>query len=452
MASAHSLQPRFRRLVAIVALALLFVGGVALVIDRVLLASYESLEAESIRQSTEQVVKALQAEVRQIAVVGNDYASWDDMYAFVRDRNAKFAELNFSKLGLREMEVDVVYVVDEAGREVYSAEQRAEGDFHAVPATDAVRQALRANMAALAGLPEERDDRILLRMPGGVAVVDASPIIQTDRTGPARGTLVFVRMLNAATLERMSSVSQLPVSLWQVDRAPATPLPPAVLSWAGSASGPARFAVPLSDTDIGGYARLSALDGTPAIVLGTRTPRSVYQQGRETAQYLLGAIVFLVILVIVITAVLDEKLERSTPPGAGQRNAVPGGGGAGRGGHPVVRSRDAAGPAVESRGGAPDGMLQRRTAAAQHRGDRRSALAAAALGRVVGRRRGRPFALRDRAAARRRQPARCRAVGEPGAARGTAAGLAADPRRLAAQARRGPPAGPPAASRAPGEP
>ena len=312
MASARSLQPRFRRLFAIVALALLFVGGVALVIDRVMLASYESLEAESIRQSTEQVVKALQAEVRQIAVVGNDYASWDDMYAFVRDRNAKFAELNFSKLGLREMEVDVVYVVDEAGREVYSAEQRAEGDFHAVPATDAVREALRANMAALAGLPEERDDRILLRMPGGVAVVDASPIIQTDRTGPTRGTLVFVRMLNASTLERMSSVSQLPVSLWEVDREPTTLLPDSVLAWARSASSAARFAVPLGDNDIGGYARLSALDGTPAVVLGTRTPRSVYQQGRETAQYLLGAIVFLVVLVIVITAVLDEKLERST--------------------------------------------------------------------------------------------------------------------------------------------
>ncbi len=136
-----------------VATALVFVAGVALVLDRVLLANYASLEADSIRQSTEQVVKALHAEVGQIAVVGNDYASWDDMYAFVRDRNPKFPELNFSKLGLREMDVDVVYVVDEQGREVYSAEQRAEGDLYAVPATAPVREVLRANLATLRALP-----------------------------------------------------------------------------------------------------------------------------------------------------------------------------------------------------------------------------------------------------------------------------------------------------------
>jgi len=195
----RTLQPRFRRLLAIMVVALLFVAGVALVIDRVLLASFESLETESIGQSTEHVVKAVQAELRQIAVVGNDYASWDDRYAFARDGNARFAELNFSKLGLREMEVDVVYVFDEAGREVHSAEKRTDRDFYSVPATAPVRRIVRENLATLAGFPEERDDRIVLRMPNGVGVVDASPIIQTERTGPSRGTVVFVRMLNTAT-------------------------------------------------------------------------------------------------------------------------------------------------------------------------------------------------------------------------------------------------------------
>lgn len=294
-----------------VATALVFVAGVALVLDRVLLPSFESLEANAIRQSTEQVVKALQAEVRQIAVVGNDYASWDDMYAFVRDRNAKFAELNFSKLGLREMDVDVVYVVDEQGREVYSAEQRAEGDVYAVPATAPVREVLRANLAALRALPEERDDRLVIRLPDGVAVVDASPIIQTDRTGPSRGTLVFVRRLGPATLERMSSVSQLPVAMWDLGRAPDGAQPSRAVQWARS-SGEPRFALPLDERQIAGYARLAALDGSPAIVLATHTPRAVYLQGRDTAQFLLAAIVFMVLLVIVITAVLDEKLERST--------------------------------------------------------------------------------------------------------------------------------------------
>lgn len=313
MFAVRQTTPRVRRLIAITTLALAFLAGVTLVLDRVLLANYASLEADSIRQSTEQVVKALHAEVGQIAVVGNDYASWDDMYAFVRDRNPKFPELNFSKLGLREMDVDVAWVVDEAGREVYSAEQREEGDFYSVPASDAVRAALRANLATLLALPEERDQRMILRLPDGVAVVDASPIIQTDRTGPTRGTLVFVRRLHAGALQRMSSVSQLPVMLWDLGKAPDGALPATVVRWArGAPAGADRFSVPLGDDEIAGYARIAALDGSPAIVLGTHTPRSVYLQGRETAAFLLGAIVFMVVLVVGVTAVLDVKLERST--------------------------------------------------------------------------------------------------------------------------------------------
>ncbi|MCP5327922.1 MAG: EAL domain-containing protein [Steroidobacteraceae bacterium] len=299
-----------RRFAALAAIALLFLAGVALILERVLLPSYESLETDAIRQSTEQVVKALQAEVRQIAVVGNDYASWDEMYAFVRDRNAKFAELNFSKLGLREMDVDAVFVVDETGREIYSAEQRATDDFYAVPATEPVRKALQANLQALNTLPEERDDQLVLRLPDGVAVVDASPIIQTDRTGPSRGTLVFVRRLGPETLARISSVSQLPVAMWDLSRLPDA-VPASVVQWAQS-GGESRFSMPLGDEEIAGYARLAALDGTAAIVLGTHTSRAVYQQGQETKRFLLVAIVFMVVLVIAITVVLDCKLERST--------------------------------------------------------------------------------------------------------------------------------------------
>lgn len=306
----YRLSPRLRRLSALAAIALLFLAGVALILERVLLPSYESLETDAIRQSTEQVVKALQAELRQIAVVGNDYASWDEMYAFVRDRNAKFAELNFSKLGLREMDLDAVFVVDETGREIYSAEQRATGDFYTVPATEPVRKALQANLKALNMLPKERDERLVLRLPDGVAVVDASPIIQTDRTGPSRGTLVFVRRLGPETLARISSVSQLPVAMWDLARMPDGAVPASVVRWAQS-GGESRFSMPLGDGEIAGYARLAALDGTAAIVLGTHTPRAVYQQGRETKRFLLVAIVFMVVLVIAITVVLDYKLERS---------------------------------------------------------------------------------------------------------------------------------------------
>ncbi len=298
----------------VAALALAFFAGVALSIDRLVLVSYESVERDQIRQSTEQVVRALQAEARQIAIVGNDYASWDDMYAFVRDANARFADAHFSKLGLREMDVEIAYIVDEQNQEVFSAEQRAADDFYAVPATAAVREALHAQLAAIAANTDAAQPRApaLLRLPGGVAIFDASPIIRTDRTGPVRGTLILARLLKPATLAHMSAVSQLPVRIWDLQRPPPRDWPATVVEWGrkAGASG-ARLDLPLGGAEIAGFARLNTLDGAPGLLLGTHTPRTVYQKGRETAAYLLGAIGFMVALLAALWAFFDEKLHRS---------------------------------------------------------------------------------------------------------------------------------------------
>ncbi len=114
--------------------ALLFLAALAAVVQAVLLQSYRELERQAIEQSTEQVFRALEAELRQIGLVGNDYASWDEMYGFVRSADPEFVANNFSEPGMRDLELDAVWVMDETGREVFSAEQDPEGSRYDVPA------------------------------------------------------------------------------------------------------------------------------------------------------------------------------------------------------------------------------------------------------------------------------------------------------------------------------
>ena len=301
-----------RKLAFLLTAVALFLAAIGVVVSQVVLKSYRSLEDQAIRQSTEQVVKALQAEVRQISVVGNDYASWDEMYEFVRDRNDKFRELNFSKLGLREMEIDVVLLVDERGSEVFSAEQRPDPDFYSVPASAEVSRVLAANLKSMLRPIADGSEPQLLRLPSGPAIFSTHPIIRTDRTGPARGTLIFVRAVQAGTIKRLASVSQLPVTAWDLSQPPPDSYSAAIRSWA--MAGPAqddRRALPLEAQQIAGYARLRDLNGAPILVLSTVTPRAVYRQGRETAIYLFGSIVALVLLTLIVSLVLGRKNDRS---------------------------------------------------------------------------------------------------------------------------------------------
>ena len=291
----------------------LFLVSVSLVVQHVLLDSYERLEREAVDQSIEQVGRALQGEQRQIGLVANDYASWDDMYSFAHDGNDRFAKLNFSTPGLRDMQVDAVFVFDENGREVFSAEQQPNAEQYLRPASVPLHQQALDNRAALRSLTAANKVVPLLRTQRGIAVAVARPIIHTDRSGPERGTLVLLRRVGAAMATRMSESSRLPARLWDIDPAKTDDLPANVHSWSLSQlAGATSLSLPVDQNFIRGFMRLTDVNGTPALVVGTQLPRSLYRQGKETARYLIVAIVTLVLLVLVVALVLDAKLRRST--------------------------------------------------------------------------------------------------------------------------------------------
>jgi diguanylate cyclase (GGDEF)-like protein/PAS domain S-box-containing protein len=290
--------------------ALLFLAAVAAVVQTVLLQSYRELERQAIGQSTEQVVRALEAELRQVGLVGNDYASWDEMYAFVRSADPEFVANNFSEPGMRDLELDAIWVIDEAGREVFSAEQDPEGPRYEVPATAALGGAIRAALPGVKALPPGRLP--LLRVGGDLALLSVHPIIRTDRTGPARGQLVMLRRLRPAVVERMSEVSQLTVQLLPMAGAGVRNLPAPLLDWPlQTEPRPERVAFATSDATIAGFAVLRDVQGVAIGWLGTETPRTVYLQGRHTIIVLLTAISVLLALALAAGLALDRRLTQS---------------------------------------------------------------------------------------------------------------------------------------------
>jgi diguanylate cyclase (GGDEF)-like protein/PAS domain S-box-containing protein len=303
------LRPLHRHLI-LPAAALLFLAALAIVVQAVLLKSYRELEQQAIAQSTEQVVRALAAELRQIGLVGNDYASWDEMYDFVRTGDPEFVANNFSEPGLRDLELDAVWVVDETGRLVFSAEQSPAPSRYDVPAPAALTATLRNALPSLQKPPPGLLP--LLRLGSDLALVSVHPIIRTDRTGPERGQLIMLRRLRPAVIERLQSVSQLPVRLWGVPGQGAATLPQPLLDWHLSPD-PAgdRVAFAESDERIDGYALLRDARGAPAGWLGTHTPRTAYQQGTRTVLLLLGAISLLLLTALVAWLALVRRLAQS---------------------------------------------------------------------------------------------------------------------------------------------
>ncbi|MCS6948030.1 MAG: diguanylate cyclase, partial [Steroidobacteraceae bacterium] len=304
---------RSRKVKLFLLAGLLFLAGVAVLVKYVLLASFARLEQDAVRQSTTQVQRALAAEVGKIALVGNDYANWDEAYEFVRTRHPRFAETNFSEPGLRELNINVVYLIDENGNEIFSAEQYAEGQRYHVPATPATLQAIRARLSQITARARRETGANLIDLPGGIAIFTAHRIMPTSRRGPDRGTLVFVRQFGDELAAALAETSQLPVLWWDTRRPVSAAIPPAIVSWARSPQPGASIRTHIDGEDrICGFVAISDLDGHPALVIGTHTRRDVFNAGLQTANYLMWAIVTLVVLVLAAVYVLDSRLERSS--------------------------------------------------------------------------------------------------------------------------------------------
>lgn len=291
----------------------LFLAAVALLVKFVLMVSFANLEQDATQQSLRQVERALDAELKQMSVISNDYANWDEAFDFVRTRNPRFAETNFSKPGLREMNVNFVYLVDESGSDVFSAEQYAEGDRYDVPASQAVRNAVRAQLPAIRKKISGGSNAWLMRMPDGIALVSANRIMPTARTGPDRGLLIFVRAMSDEVAQTMAATSQLPVGWWDTRKAPTIAVPFGVANAiAGNSSGAIRQTHVDSAVQVSGFTVIRDLNGEAALLLATHTNRNVYNIGRQTAQYLLWSFATLVLIVLVTVFMFDTRLERSS--------------------------------------------------------------------------------------------------------------------------------------------
>lgn len=303
------LRPLYRRLI-LPAAALLFMTLLAVVVQAVLLKSYRQLEQQAIGQSTELVVRALAAELRQMDVVGNDYASWDELYEFVRVADPEFVADNFSEPGLRNLELDAVWIIDETGQLRFSAQQTPDPAGYQVPAPATLTATLRTALPLLQRLPAGRLP--LLRLGSDLALVSVKPIVRTDRSGPQRGQLIMLRRLRPAVIERMQGVSQLPVQLLGVPGQGAGSLPSPLLDWHLSPDH-STDRVTFSDSHerIHGYALLRDASGAPAGWLATYTPRTVYRQGTRTVLLLLGAISVLMLTALVAWFALAQRLAQS---------------------------------------------------------------------------------------------------------------------------------------------
>lgn len=289
--------------------------------------SFVELERREAQEDLRRCVEALKREVDYLRLLCNDWAAWDDMYAFVQSATPEFVAANLVEESFSDNQLDLIYVCDLEGRVVWGKgwdRERGEAvdvrEFPPDRLPDGHPLAPGAVAEGVAGA---------YNTSRGPMLVAALPILTSANRGPSRGVVIMGRLLDAELIGRIGKQARVTLSAWP---ARAEALPARVR--------PALEALRETDAAVVAVATRERLfvhtlvpdiKGRPALLVRANVMREITRRGHMALNYAsasvlqLGLLILCVALVLlrrsVITPVV-ELTERVTAFGGGEEGGA----------------------------------------------------------------------------------------------------------------------------------
>ncbi|HYF66011.1 MAG TPA: diguanylate cyclase [Herpetosiphonaceae bacterium] len=258
------------------------------------------VETTDMQTNLERVAGAIKDNIGSLNRTAGDYATWDETYEFVVDRNQEYLEQDTNDTVFTVNQLNLMMIVDNDGAVVFGkafdrgaqAEVPVPPEFYATSLPILTRH-------------ESTESSISGVIPFGEypLLVASRPIIKSDASGPIRGTLLMGRALDAELIAQLAGSTRLDVTLHlRTD-------PDAADEWQRAAADPtgAPLVIPRDGATLAGYQTITDLQNLPVAIVQVTTGRTIYAQARQS---LLFFSVSLLIAGIVVGWVMLQMLER----------------------------------------------------------------------------------------------------------------------------------------------
>jgi sensor domain CHASE-containing protein len=265
------------------------------VASRVLIPSFADLERSEAAVAMRRVRYATDRALEQLVLSATGWGNWADTWRFARDHNRAFVNENLTVIGLQQLDINSVVVMDLNGHILASAAldmQDQSADLNVLG-----RVVAREDFPWRIHLIDGRAARGLLQTAHGPMLVAAAPILDGFGRGPSRGLVIMGRYLSAGEITRLGSQAQVALSL----------LPPA------GVPGVSSIAETESNTAV--FESMSDIYGKPGITLRVDVPREFTRRGRSAVYYATGvhmgtAVAVVILLILTLNKVVLSPLAR----------------------------------------------------------------------------------------------------------------------------------------------
>ena len=295
------------RIALILLVMLLIHTGLDYGIQRlVLMPSFVKLERKGACDDMYRCIRVLESEIRHLETLCVDWATWDDTYRFIVDKNEEYITSNLIPSTFVEDKINVLYICDTAGRVVWgqSRDLKVDGsklmDIREFTAAELRRDSPLLSLGADGGL-----SGIYVTQRGPMLVAVRS-IVSSDGKGPARGTLIMGRLLDQRFIEALRHQTQVAFELRPITGAAPDRCVPDDASSCDPNKPCCRIQTHSEDV-LRGYAVLQDLQGAPRLLIQADIPRGISSIGRDSAWFVTASSMTAAIVLTVALVVLLQK-------------------------------------------------------------------------------------------------------------------------------------------------
>lgn len=269
----------------------------------VIMQSFEKIEAVQLERNLVRVESSFNDRLNTLKIKLTDWATWDDTYYFVQDRNTDYIDSNLADSSLVNLEVNFMLFLDQNNDTVFAKQVDLETQSE-VPS-----EALIGEIVRHPELIPNSEEGVsgFLKLNQGTLLIMSLPILQSSGEGPVAGTLVFGRFLDEQFVSESEDLTQLSIDVFT---STADMQQDVLLAEQELRSKDAYYA-PLSFQSIAGYFKLTDIQGEPIGIVKITTPREITQQGITAIKFfMLLSGTAIVLFGLVVLLLLEHFLLR----------------------------------------------------------------------------------------------------------------------------------------------
>lgn len=253
----------------------------------------EEIEERNTSVQVEQAVGVLTYLINDLEADTADWSAWDDTYEFIQDQNQEYIQSNLVDETFVTLRLNAMLFIDHSGSIVYSKAYDIENEVEIPFPTDLLSH-FTEDSTLLSNLEQHRVISGILELKEGLKIVAAQPILTSENEGPALGTLVFIRLLNEDTIQELSGIIRLPITVSPIRMVDSQDVKDAI---APLREGTGVVVLPRDKDTVAGYSLIKDIYGETAFVLSVEIPRDTYQLGETVSSYYILSVLGIGLLV-----------------------------------------------------------------------------------------------------------------------------------------------------------